>query len=91
MRRVRLADLLVDHRERAFDLVVTALDDPATHEATATGLSLIESDAAQLDRTAFPHFLAALSHTARRHRGVLRFVLRRHRVRTVSSAEGFAS
>ncbi|KPI02322.1 hypothetical protein OK074_5323 [Actinobacteria bacterium OK074] len=89
-RRVRLADLLVDHRERAFDLVVTALDDPATHDATATGLSLIENDPALRHRTAFPHFLAALSGTARNHRGVLRFVLRRHRVRT-TSAEGIAS
>ncbi|WP_413753158.1 hypothetical protein NRF20_22170 [Streptomyces sp. R-74717] len=91
VRRVRLADLLADHPERAFDLVVTALDDPATHEATATGLSLIESDPGLRHRTALPHFLAALSGTARSHRGVMRYVLRRHRVRTASPAEGFAS
>ncbi|MEU3184769.1 hypothetical protein ABZ707_11270 [Streptomyces sp. NPDC006923] len=90
-RRVRLADLLADHPQRALDLVVAALDDPATHEATATGLSLIESDPALRDRTAFPRFLASLSGTARNNRGVLRFVLRRHRVRAASSAEGFAS
>ncbi|MCL7381294.1 hypothetical protein [Streptomyces sp. 35G-GA-8] len=90
-RRVRLADLLADHPERAFDLVVTALNDPATHEAMAKGLSLIESEPVQRRRTAFPDFLTALSGTARTNRGVLRFVLRRHRVRTASSAEGFAS
>ncbi|MEU0693574.1 hypothetical protein ABZ353_15460 [Streptomyces niveus] len=90
-RRVRLADLLTDHPQRAFDLVVTALNDPATHEAMAKGLSQIESDPAQRRRTAFPGFLSALSGTARTNRGVLRFVLRRHRVRTVSTAEGFAS
>ncbi|MFE2032834.1 hypothetical protein ACFXBB_06120 [Streptomyces scopuliridis] len=90
-RRMRLADLLAHHPERAFDLVVTALNDPATHEAMAKGLSQIESDPAQRRRTAFPGFLSALSGTARTNRGVLRFVLRRHRVRTVSSAEGFAS
>ncbi|MFJ2554857.1 MULTISPECIES: hypothetical protein [unclassified Streptomyces] len=89
-RRVSLADLLVEHPEWTFGLVVAALDDPATYEATATGLSRIESDPALRHRTAFPHFLTALSDTARSHRGVLRFVLRRHRVRTASSAEGFA-
>lgn len=86
-----LADLLVNHREPAFNLVVAALDDPATHEATAAGLSLIESDPDLRHRTAFPHFLASLSGTARNHRGVMRFALRRHRVRTASPAEGFAS
>ena len=91
VRRVRLADLLADHPARAFDLVVAALDDPATHEATATGLSLIESDPDLRHRTDFPRFLAALSGAARSHRGVLRFVLRRHRVHTASAAEGFAS
>lgn len=90
-RRVRLADLLADHPGRAFDLVVTALNDPATHEAMAKGLSQIESDPAQRRRTAFPGFLAALSGKARTNRGVLRFVLRRRRVRTASSTEGFAS
>ncbi|GHB32742.1 hypothetical protein [Streptomyces chryseus] len=91
VRRVRLADLLADHPERAFDLVVTALNEPATHEATAAGLSLIESDPGLRHRTAFPNFLSALSGTARSHRGVLRFVLRRHRARTASPAEGFTS
>ncbi|MFI7098627.1 hypothetical protein ACIBK8_04615 [Streptomyces sp. NPDC050161] len=90
VRRVRLADFLTEHPERAFDLVVTALDDPATHEATATGLSLIESDQGLRHRTAFPQFLARLSASARSHRGVLRFVLRRHRARTAPT-EGFAS
>ncbi|MFI6694578.1 hypothetical protein ACIBLA_23015 [Streptomyces sp. NPDC050433] len=90
-RRVRLADLLANHPERALDLVATALNDPTTHEAMAKGLSQIESDPDQRRRTAFPGFLSALSGTARTNRGVLRFVLRRHRVRTVSTAEGFAS
>ncbi|MFE3768188.1 hypothetical protein [Streptomyces sp. NPDC059122] len=90
VRRVRLADLLVDHSERALDLVTAALDDPATHEATATGLSQIESDPGLRQTTGFLDFLTALSSRARSHRGVLRFVLRRHRSRTASS-EGFAS
>ncbi|WP_130797459.1 hypothetical protein [Streptomyces otsuchiensis] len=90
-RRVRLADLLVEHPERTLGLVVAALDDPSTHEATATGLSRIESDPTLRHRTAFTHFLTALSDSARSHRGVLRFVLRRHRVRTAVPAEGSAS
>lgn len=92
VRRVRLADLLAHLLpEQALNLVVTALDDPATHEAMATGLSVIENDPALHRRTGFPSFLAALSRTARTNRGVLRFILRRHRVRTASPAEGFAS
>ncbi|MFF8917202.1 hypothetical protein ACF08M_28780 [Streptomyces sp. NPDC015032] len=91
VRRVRLADLLADHPEQAFGIVVAALDDPATHAATASCLSLIESDPGERRRTAFPHFLAALSGTARSHRGVLRFILRRHRIRTAAPAEGLAS
>ncbi|MGD3112184.1 hypothetical protein [Streptomyces sp. YGL11-2] len=91
VRRVRLADLLADHPGRALDLVAAALEDPATHEATARGLASIESDPGARRRTDFPRFLAALSGVARSHRGVLRFVLRRHRDHTASPAEGFAS
>ncbi|MGW2178034.1 hypothetical protein ACWCXX_08070 [Streptomyces sp. NPDC001732] len=91
VRRVRLADLLVAHPERARGLVVAALDDPDTHEAVTTGLSLIENDPDLRRRTAFPHLLAALAATAREHRGVLRFVLRRHRDRAASSTERPAS
>ncbi|MEV5686841.1 hypothetical protein AB0L68_27140 [Streptomyces sp. NPDC052164] len=91
VRRVSLADLLADHTGRILDLVVAALDDPATHEAMASCLDRIESDPGPRHRTAFPHFLAALSGTARGHRGVMRFVLRRHRARSGSPAEGFAS
>lgn len=92
VRRVSLADLIADHPDHAFALVVTALDDPATHDAAASGLARIESDPALRERAdAFPYFLAALSGSARRHRGVLRFLLRRHRARTGSSAERFAS
>ncbi|MFE2294558.1 hypothetical protein [Streptomyces sp. NPDC059452] len=89
--RIRLSDLLVCHPEQAFGLVVAALNDPATHEATAMGLSLIENDPELRQRTFFPHLLGALSGVARSHRGVLRFVLRRHRTRTSPSAEGLAS
>ncbi|MET9915799.1 hypothetical protein ABZZ04_01750 [Streptomyces sp. NPDC006435] len=91
VRRVRLADLLVAHPERARGLVVAALDAPETHEAAATGLSTIENDPELRRRTAFPHLLAALAATAREHRGVLRFVLRRHRDRAASPAERPAS
>ncbi|MGC5345050.1 hypothetical protein [Streptomyces sp. DT171] len=89
--RVRLADLLTDQPRRAVGLVVMALDDPATHAATATGLSLIENDPGERHRTDFPRFLAALSGEARSHRGVLRFILSRHRARAVFPAEGSAS
>ncbi|GGZ04222.1 hypothetical protein [Streptomyces poonensis] len=89
--RTRLADLLPDHFGEVFALVVTALDDPATHESMAAGLSLIESDPELRQRAAFPHFLAALAARARAHRGVLRFVLRRHRTRTASTAEGLTA
>ncbi|MYW09781.1 hypothetical protein GT034_15645 [Streptomyces sp. SID2563] len=89
--RLRLADLLTDHFGRTVDLVVTALDDPATYEAVVAGLFLIEDDPALRQRTSFPRLLRALSGVARSHRGVLRFVLRRHRARTYPSTEGFAS
>ncbi|MCX4730736.1 hypothetical protein [Streptomyces sp. NBC_01363] len=90
VRRVRLADLLAIHPERARGLVVAALDDPATHEAVAAGLFLIEGDPELRRRTAFPQVLADLAASARNHRGVLRFVLRHHRSRT-ASAERLAS
>ncbi|MCM2424822.1 hypothetical protein [Streptomyces sp. RKAG337] len=89
VRRLRLADLLANHREAAFALVVTALDDPVTHDTMAAGLSLIERNPEQRQRSALPQFLVALSAAARSHRGVLRFVLRRHRARTSPPAEGF--
>ncbi|MCX5411270.1 hypothetical protein [Streptomyces sp. NBC_00059] len=91
VRHIRLADLLAEHPAEAFSLVVTALNDPDTHTAAAKGLSLIESNPELRHRTAFPHLLAALTGTARSNRGVLRFVLHRHRARTDSPAEGFAS
>ncbi|MFI9627619.1 hypothetical protein [Streptomyces sp. NPDC052042] len=89
--RLRLAGLLTDHPEQALRMVVKGLDDPVTHTAVAQGLSLIENDPDERRRTAFPRFLAALSGTARGHRGVMRFVLGRHRTRTGSPTEGFAS
>ncbi|MFB7078513.1 hypothetical protein [Streptomyces sp. NPDC056308] len=91
VRRVRLADLLAEHPERARGLVVAALDDPATHEAAAEGLFLIEGDPELRRRAGFPHLLAALAAVAQNHRGVLRYVLRRHRARTASSTERLAS
>ncbi|WP_326766768.1 hypothetical protein OG978_21410 [Streptomyces sp. NBC_01591] len=91
VRRLRLADLLAIHPERAHGLVVAALDDPATHDATVEGLSLIESDPDLRQRAGFPHLLAVLAAVAQNHRGVLRYVLRRHRARTASSTERLAS
>ncbi|MFJ2877409.1 hypothetical protein ACIPJN_08735 [Streptomyces sp. NPDC086796] len=82
VRRVRLAEVLAEHPERARGLVAAGLDDPATHESVAAGLLLIEGDAELRRRTAFPRFLAALAGTAQHHRGVRRFVLRHHRART---------
>ncbi|MFH8514164.1 hypothetical protein ACH4CE_03270 [Streptomyces gelaticus] len=82
VRRVRLADLLAAHPARAHGLVVAGLDDPATHEAVAAGLFLIEGDPELRRRTAFPRFLAGLASDARNHRGIQRFVLRHHRART---------
>lgn len=90
-RRVRLADLIADHPGHAFRMVVKALDDPVTHATVAQGLSLIEDDPDEHRRTGFPRFLAALSGAARNHRGVMRFVLGRHRTRTSSPTEGVAS
>ncbi|MEU9315766.1 hypothetical protein [Streptomyces sp. NPDC048295] len=85
VRRVRLADLLAVHPERARGLVVAGLDDPATHATVAAGLFLIEGDPELRRRTAFPRLLADLAAVARNHRGVLRFVLRHHRARTAST------
>ncbi|MGW7352205.1 hypothetical protein [Streptomyces sp. NPDC054784] len=90
-RRIRLSELIAHHPERAFDLVTAALDAPATHAAVATGLATIERDPGLRHQTSFPHFLSALSGAARTNRGVLRFVLRRHRLRDTSLTEGFAS
>ncbi|MGW2089305.1 hypothetical protein ACWCQ6_30505, partial [Streptomyces sp. NPDC001880] len=90
VRRVHLADLLATHPERAHGLVIAGLDDPATHEAVAASLFLIEGDPGLRRRTAFPRLLADLAAVARNHRGVLRFVLRHHRARTAST-ERFAS
>ncbi|MEU3461144.1 hypothetical protein ABZ721_14440 [Streptomyces sp. NPDC006733] len=87
-RRLRLADLLAQYPERSLDLVVAALDDPVTHESASRGLLLIESDPEPRQRAAVSDFLLALSEVARSHRGVLRFILRRHRARTSTPAEG---
>ncbi|MER5551346.1 hypothetical protein ABT001_06640 [Streptomyces sp. NPDC002793] len=91
LERLRLADLLAEHFDRAFDLVVTALNDPATYEVTAECLSLIESDPHMSRRTTFPRLLGALFGTARSHRGVMRFVLGRHRANAFPPAEGVVS
>ncbi|XCM31211.1 hypothetical protein ABXI76_19210 [Streptomyces parvus] len=89
--RVRLVDVLASQPEKVFGLVVTALDDPATHDSIARGLSLIESDPKLRRHAAYPRLLTALSGAARNHRGVLRFVLRRHRTRTAPPAERIPS
>ncbi|WP_239930443.1 hypothetical protein [Streptomyces sp. COG20] len=91
VRRVRLADLLAEHPEHARDLVIAALEDPATHDAVAEGLFLIESDPELRRRAHFLRLLAALAAVARTHRGVLRYVLRRHRTHAVSPAERLPS
>ncbi|MFJ5673990.1 hypothetical protein [Streptomyces sp. NPDC093097] len=89
--RLRLVDLLTGHPERALGIVIAALNDPATHEAMASGLSSVENEPGLSHQADFPRFLTALSSAARDHRGVLRFILRRHRVRAASSTQGFAS
>ncbi|MDX3851059.1 hypothetical protein [Streptomyces sp. AK02-01A] len=89
--RLSLSDMLVDYPEEALRLVVLALDDPATYEATTKGLLLIEEDTDPRHRTDFASFLTALAGMAHRHRGVIRFMLRRHRTRTTGTDEGIAS
>ncbi|MFC9803468.1 hypothetical protein ACFWGE_22465 [Streptomyces bacillaris] len=91
VRRVRLADLLAEHPEHTRDLVIAALEDPATHDAVAEGLFLIERDPELRRRAHFLRLLAALAAVARTHRGVLRYVLRRHRTLAVSPAERLPS
>ncbi|MFE0376667.1 hypothetical protein ACFW1M_13985 [Streptomyces inhibens] len=90
-RRVSLADVMVEHPAHGLNLVILALDAPSTHEATVQRLLQIEGDPALRRRTAFAPFLSALSGMAREHRGVMRFMLRRHRHRTSTPPEGFAS
>ncbi|MCX4664752.1 hypothetical protein [Streptomyces uncialis] len=85
--RTTLAMLLRDHPDRAPGLVALALGDPAVHEATAQGLARIEADPDTRMSTAFPHFLSALSTLAPGHRGVVRYLLHRHRARTTVPTE----
>ncbi|OEU95794.1 hypothetical protein AN216_23270 [Streptomyces oceani] len=85
--RTTLAQVLVAHPRQALELVVLALDTAATHEAMAEGLRLLEDDRAGSGPgpgpghpgASFDQFLWALSRSARDHRGVARYLLRRHR------------
>ncbi|MEU8461340.1 hypothetical protein [Streptomyces sp. NPDC029003] len=77
--RMSLARTLERHPAQGFALVVLGLDDPATYEAVAQGLGRVEADPDMFQRTAFDHLLSELSRTARQRRGVIRFLLGRHR------------
>ncbi|MFB6520076.1 hypothetical protein [Streptomyces sp. NPDC056401] len=89
--RMSLAWTLERHPEQGFALVVLGLDDPATYEAVAQGLGRIEADPDMFQRTAFDHLLSELSRTASQRRGVIRFLLGRHRDHTNASRRRSAS
>ncbi|MEU9253436.1 hypothetical protein AB0D66_16485 [Streptomyces sp. NPDC048270] len=89
--RISLARTLECHPVQGFALVVLGLDDPATYEAVAQGLGRVEADSDMFQRTAFDHLLSELSRTARHRRGVMRFLLGRHRDHTNTSRRRSAS
>ncbi|MFE3760739.1 hypothetical protein ACFXPI_03095 [Streptomyces sp. NPDC059104] len=89
--RMSLARTLERHPAQGFALVVLGLDDPATYEAVAQGLGRVEADPDMFQRTAFDHVLSELSRTARHRRGVIRFLLGRHRDHTNTSRRRSAS
>ncbi|KOV00607.1 hypothetical protein ADK91_25690 [Streptomyces sp. XY511] len=80
--RMSLARILERHPAKGFALVVLGLDDPATYEAVAQGLGRVEADPETFQRTAFEQVLSELSRSARHRRGVIRFLLGRHRDHT---------
>ncbi|MCQ6556262.1 hypothetical protein NPS70_24225 [Streptomyces sp. C10-9-1] len=83
--RISLARTLERHPAQGLTLVVRGLDDPATYEAVAEGLARVEADPDMFRRTAFGQVLSELSRTARHRRGVIRFLLGRHRDHTNAS------
>ncbi|MFD3870123.1 hypothetical protein [Streptomyces sp. NPDC058623] len=89
--RMSLARTLERHPAQGFALVVLGLDDPATYDAVAQGLGRVEADPDMFQRTAFDHLLSELSRTARQRRGVIRFLLGRHRDHTNASRRRSAS
>ncbi|MFI9181141.1 hypothetical protein ACIGXG_02880 [Streptomyces goshikiensis] len=89
--RISLTRTLERHPAQGFALVVLGLDDPATYEAVAQGLGRAEADPDMFQRTAFDHLLSELSRTARHRRGVIRFLLGRHRDHTNASRRRSAS
>ncbi|MFD9571229.1 hypothetical protein ACFWBI_15400 [Streptomyces sp. NPDC059982] len=89
--RMSLARILECHPAQGFALVVLGLDDPATYEAVAQGLGRVEADPDMFQRTAFDHLVSELSRTARQRRGVISFLLGRHRDHTNASRRRSAS
>ncbi|MFD9130988.1 hypothetical protein ACFVZA_00880 [Streptomyces bottropensis] len=83
--RMSLAQTLERCPAQGFAIVMLGLDDPATYEAVAQGLERIEAEPDMIQRTAFGHVLSELSRTARHRRGVIRFLLGRHRDHTNAS------
>ncbi|WP_246150817.1 hypothetical protein [Streptomyces qinzhouensis] len=84
--RTSLSRTLERYPAQGLALVVLSLDDPATHEAMAQGLVRVEADPDLFRRTAYDRVLSELSRTARHRRGVIRFLLGRHRDHTNSSS-----
>ncbi|MFE0421779.1 hypothetical protein [Streptomyces sp. NPDC058953] len=89
--RMSLARTLERHPAQGFALVVLGLDDPSTYEAVAQGLGRVEADPDMFQRTAFALVVRELSRTARHRRGVIRFLLGRHRDHTNTSRRRSAS
>ncbi|MFF3766278.1 hypothetical protein ACFYYR_19660 [Streptomyces sp. NPDC001922] len=87
-RKLTLADVIGDHPDLALPLVVAALDAPASRTAVAQGLAAVERDPALCRRAAFDVFLRALADASAGHRGVISFLLTRHRNRGTTAPEG---
>ncbi len=78
--RMSLAAVLGDHPGRALELTAVALEDAATHEAVAAGLTRVEEEPAQRRRADFDSFLPTLAAIAKGSRGIVRFLLARRRM-----------
>ncbi|MER5974280.1 hypothetical protein ABT112_32005 [Streptomyces sp. NPDC002055] len=87
-RKLTLVDVIGDHPDLALPLVIAALDAPASRTAAAEGLAAVERDPALCRRAAFGTFLRALADASAGHRGVISFLLTRHRNRGTTAPEG---
>ncbi|PJE96961.1 hypothetical protein CUT44_15545 [Streptomyces carminius] len=87
-RRLSLAGLVCEAPRAVLPLVLASLDDPALYDTVAKGLLDAEAAAEPQRLTRFDSFYAALSETAAKQRGVIRFVLSRVHSRAAAPGEG---